>query len=195
MLKVNEIFNSIQGEGPAAGEPATFIRLSGCNLKCTGCDTDHSISIEFSIEETLPQISNDLVVITGGEPTLQLGFNLLVERLFAKGHTIDIETNGTNQIAGNSLSRIRNVVISPKRGSKVTLESNYGNVWYKFVIGSAPWTWIFSDIEDFRRKNPSTRIYLMPYGADLQNASTVWDYCVSHNIRYSDRLQWRVNRK
>jgi organic radical activating enzyme len=198
-MLINEIFHSIQGEGPATGEPCTFVRTSHCNLKCDGCDTDHSFTIDFSIRDIAAQCNkNDLIVITGGEPTLQTDLDELIKILFNTGHIVDIETNGTNQISGQSLSLIRNVVCSPKRGSKTIIQSNYNNLWYKFVIGSNSWTWTFSDVEAFLKKLPANmrhKTYLMPFGTDLMNARATWDYCANNNLRYSDRLQWRVNRK
>jgi organic radical activating enzyme len=198
-MLINEIFHSIQGEGPATGEPCTFVRTSRCNLKCDGCDTDHSFAIDFSIRDIAAQCNkNCLVVITGGEPTLQSDLDELIKVLFNVGHVIDVETNGTNQISSQSLSLIRNVVCSPKRGSKTIIQSNYNNLWYKFVIGANSWTWTFSDVETFMKKLPSSmrnKTYLMPFGTDLMNAQATWDYCANNNLRYSDRLQWRVNRK
>lgn len=93
---VNEIFHSIQGEGFHMGRPATFIRLSGCNLKCSFCDTEHETHTIMTAENIALQIKYPLVVITGGEPTLWDLRALFHAIDNLKGcHQIAIETNGT----------------------------------------------------------------------------------------------------
>lgn len=97
MLRVAEIFDSIQGEGMWAGVPSTFIRLSGCNLRCRWCDTPYaSWSPEgpmMSIEEVAEKASADHVVITGGEPMIFEELEDLCKAL--NGKTITIESAGT----------------------------------------------------------------------------------------------------
>ena len=76
-MRVNEIFYSIQGEGRYTGTPAIFIRLAGCNLRCNFCDTEHQPYQDLTEEEIMRQIADfpaDHVVITGGEPMLQMPF-------------------------------------------------------------------------------------------------------------------------
>jgi len=117
-LKVNEIFSSIQTEGPFAGTPATFIRLSGCNLFCSFCDTDHSYFEELEVDAIVDVIQHKghrLVVITGGEPFLQ-DFSELAQELIDRNFVVQVETNGTLcpewvQKFGSSLI----VVCSPKQ--------------------------------------------------------------------------------
>lgn len=101
-IRVNEIFTSLQGEGRCQGYPCTFIRLSGCNLACTWCDTP--ASRDFSGTETrcdevfsaVEKAGNRLVCITGGEPLLQTDALVpLLEALHDRGYTVEIETNGT----------------------------------------------------------------------------------------------------
>lgn len=102
-MKVCEIFTSIQGESSYAGMPCTFIRMAGCNLRCSYCDTTYAYdeSIELSENEILNEVTligTNLVTITGGEPLLQEGTFHLVERLIGEGHKVLIETNGTLSI-------------------------------------------------------------------------------------------------
>lgn len=111
-MKVNEIFYSLQGEGQHAGTAAVFVRFSGCNLKCPFCDTDFSAYTEMSEEEIVTRCSaypTQWVVLTGGEPTLQLT-QTLIDRLHKAGKKIAIETNGTNPVAFD----IDWITVSPK---------------------------------------------------------------------------------
>jgi organic radical activating enzyme len=110
-----EIFQSIQGEGTIAGYPVTFIRLAGCNLACSWCDTKESWNPK-DVEMLTPiQIESrcvyPFVVITGGEPTIH-DLQGLTDILSAFGHRVMIETNGTNPIPAKW--KIDWVVCSPK---------------------------------------------------------------------------------
>ena len=96
-LRVTEIFYSLQGEGTNTGVPAVFVRLAGCNLKCWFCDTDFSRYTEMTEEDILNKVCDfpsEAVIITGGEPTLQLNARL-IQLLHEAGKTVLLETNGT----------------------------------------------------------------------------------------------------
>lgn len=100
-LSVHSIFNTIQGEGPFAGERAIFIRLAGCNLQCPLCDTEYtqgampmSIPVLVSTVKELTYPVPELVVITGGEPMRQ-PIGPLVSALLFAGFRVQLETNGT----------------------------------------------------------------------------------------------------
>lgn len=98
--RVNEIFYSLQGEGYFTGTPAVFLRFSGCNLKCGFCDTSHedfTLMSPADIISRLKEYPSRHVVITGGEPSLQLD-QLLVDMLHDEGFFIQIETNGTRRL-------------------------------------------------------------------------------------------------
>lgn len=112
MKKINEIFYSLQGEGFNTGKAAVFIRFSGCNLKCSFCDTKHQQGINMTDEEIIEKISNypcKFVILTGGEPTIFVDVDF-VELLHKKGYKVAIETNGTNLVPTN----IDFVTLSPK---------------------------------------------------------------------------------
>jgi 7-carboxy-7-deazaguanine synthase len=100
-MKIAEIFTSLQGEGKNQGKPCLFIRLAGCNLRCTWCDTPASWSggIEMSVDtisEHIRRTNPPYVCITGGEPLLQEDeLERLIYSLHKRGTAIDIETNGT----------------------------------------------------------------------------------------------------
>ena len=106
VYKVIEIFKSIDGEGKRAGEITTFIRLSGCNLKCSWCDTsysqDGSCGYIMTLEDILDKV-NELncrnITLTGGEPLIHDNIDELILRLLQEGFDINVETNGTIDIS------------------------------------------------------------------------------------------------
>jgi 7-carboxy-7-deazaguanine synthase len=114
-MYITEIFKSIQGEGTRAGLPCIFVRLTGCNLRCTWCDTAYAFhgGKKMSVEEVLGRVDElagrseklrgsesavPLVELTGGEPLLQEEVYPLAEKLLAKGYTVMVETSGERYI-------------------------------------------------------------------------------------------------
>jgi 7-carboxy-7-deazaguanine synthase len=112
---ITEIFKSIQGEGTRAGLPCIFVRLTGCNLRCTWCDTAYAFhgGTKMSVDEVLSRVDelaarngNDaaatakvpLVELTGGEPLLQEEIYPLAEKLVGAGYTVMIETSGERYV-------------------------------------------------------------------------------------------------
>jgi 7-carboxy-7-deazaguanine synthase len=108
---ITEIFKSVQGEGTRAGLPCVFVRLTGCNLRCTWCDTAYAFhgGKKMSVDDVLAQVDQlcgrgmdesgadaevPLVELTGGEPLLQEDIYPLAEALLARGYTVMIETSG-----------------------------------------------------------------------------------------------------
>jgi 7-carboxy-7-deazaguanine synthase len=101
-MKVSEIFYSIQGEGKLVGVPSVFVRASGCNLRCTWCDTPYTSWEPEGEELTVPQIAAQVaafgarhVVLTGGEPMIMPEIAELCDALKARGHHVTIETAAT----------------------------------------------------------------------------------------------------
>ena len=96
-MRINEIFYSLQGEGCNTGVAAVFVRFAGCNMKCDFCDTDHAPSRDMEVEEIVNAVSHYAtrhVVLTGGEPTLQVTPEL-TDALHGAGFFIQMETNGS----------------------------------------------------------------------------------------------------
>ena len=114
-MKINEIFYSLQGEGKWTGLPNIFIRTSGCNLRCSFCDTKYAYDdgIEMSINEILNQIRKfpcKYICITGGEPLLQNETLELIDVLLKRDYDICLETNGSINI--EKLSNKKSLLIS-----------------------------------------------------------------------------------
>lgn len=104
-MKVVEIFSSIEGEGKRAGALTVFIRLFGCNLRCSYCDTTYSYNEDKCIKPIIMSVPNIIhsveqfgitrVTITGGEPLIHPGIENLIKGLTSLGYEVNIETNGT----------------------------------------------------------------------------------------------------
>lgn len=102
-MKVVEIFDSMQGEGYHTGVYCTFVRFAGCNLKCPFCDeaSKYSKAKDMSVDTIVGKCKQEYVVLTGGEPTIQPAISVLIEKLKMTGHSVHIETNGTEKIDDN----------------------------------------------------------------------------------------------
>jgi 7-carboxy-7-deazaguanine synthase len=152
-MQITEIFKSIQGEGTRAGLPCVFVRLTGCNLRCTWCDTAYAFhgGTKRSVEEVLGIVDGlsgegaghvPLVEITGGEPLLQPETPALAEKLLAAGYTVMIETSGERFVGVLPREVIKIVDVKcPDSGEPDTfdlanLKAVSGNDEIKFVISS-----------------------------------------------------------
>jgi 7-carboxy-7-deazaguanine synthase len=119
-MKINEIFYSIQGEGKLVGLPTVFIRLTGCNLRCSYCDTKYAYyeGIEMDLDQVIEKIkkySCKNVCITGGEPLLQNETLSLIENLLKHNYNVCLETNGSKDISAV-------LDIEPKNGLIISLD-------------------------------------------------------------------------
>ena len=114
-MKINEIFLSIQGEGLQSGLPTIFIRTTGCNLRCTYCDTSYAYKEgkNYSINGLLTKVRSfafQRICLTGGEPLLQRDSINLIKKLISMDYEIDLETNGSIDI--NNFTGLDNLLIS-----------------------------------------------------------------------------------
>ena len=152
-MQITEIFKSIQGEGTRAGLPCVFVRLTGCNLRCTWCDTAYAFhgGSKCTVDEVLAVVNRmagegkarvPLVEITGGEPLLQPETPVLAEKLLATGYTVMIETSGERFIGTLPREVIKIVDVKcPDSGEANTfditnLDALSGEDEIKFVIAS-----------------------------------------------------------
>ncbi|MDZ7624868.1 MAG: radical SAM protein [Ignavibacteriaceae bacterium] len=147
MLKINEIYHSIQGESTSAGRPCVFVRLTYCNLRCTYCDTEYAFyeGKDFSVEQIIDEIEKyncKLVEVTGGEPLVQMDECLdLMKRLCELGYEVMIETGGSLPIKEID-HRVKIIMDLKCPSSEMEKKNLYENVQYlkqtdelKFVIG------------------------------------------------------------
>jgi len=147
ILRINEIFYSIQGEGSRAGEPCVFIRLTGCGLRCTYCDTEYAFyeGDDRSLESILNEVRSfgcNLIELTGGEPLEQEAAYPLMKVLCDEGYEVMIETGGHIDISTVD-SRVKRIVDLKTPSSGMERKNFYKNTQYlqksdevKFVIGS-----------------------------------------------------------
>lgn len=148
-MKITEIYYSLQGEGSLVGTPSIFLRTSGCNLRCSYCDTTYAYTDgkTMSIQEILDDIkrfSCSSVCITGGEPLIQKDLPQLIHHLLQKKYTICLETNGSKNIKtfiGKKSLMISLDIKCPSSGSQKHM--NLKNISYlskkdqlKFIIGN-----------------------------------------------------------
>ena len=114
-LQVNEIFKSIQGESSFAGLPCVMVRLAGCNLDCTWCDTRYARAepgLAMTVSEVLQAVAKldcTRVEVTGGEPMLQQATKTLLEKLRLAGYEVLLETNGSVDISSID-RRVRRII-------------------------------------------------------------------------------------
>ncbi len=161
MLKINEIFYSIQGESSASGLPTTFVRLTGCNLRCTYCDTEYAFyeGEDFSIEKAFRKVEEHgckLVEVTGGEPLMQKDVFPFMTQLCDKGFDVMLETSGSLPI--EKVDKRVKIIMDLKTPSSGMMNKNlYENIEYlkpndevKFVIGTQEdYNWSKEQIEKF----------------------------------------------
>lgn len=147
MLKINEIYYSVQGESTFAGRPCVFIRLTYCNLRCSYCDTEYAFyeGYDQSIDSILNEIKKydcKLIEVTGGEPLVQKESLELMRRLADEGYEVLLETGGSLPIKEID-KRVRIILDLKCPSSKMVKKNLYENIDHlksidevKFVIGT-----------------------------------------------------------
>ena len=196
MLKINEIFYSIQGESTYAGERCVFVRLTGCNLRCTYCDTEYAfydgedLQID-SIIEKIESYNCNLVEITGGEPLLQNGVYTLMTKLCDKDFTVLLETSGSLSIEKVD-SRVTNILDFKTPSSKMDKKNYFNNVDYlkpndevKFVLGSREdYDWAKSIITKYKLDKKVTVLFSSVFGKIEHEELVNWILEDKLNVRY-----------
>lgn len=194
MYLINEIFTSIDGEGLRAGELANFIRLTGCNLRCTYCDTRYAfaggwaMSREEILEQLNPAVKN--VTITGGEPLLQ-DCTKLIEALLSNGYKVNIETNGSVDIAPYLINGVMLTVdykCMTSGMNRSMLQENFEKLRetdvIKFVVGSVK-DMVQAEMVCDKIKTKA-KIYISPVHGSIEPKEIV-EYMLERG-----RADWRV---
>ncbi len=196
MLKTNEIFYSIQGESTYAGERCVFVRLTGCNLRCTYCDTEYAFydGEELSIEAIIEKIKSyncNLVEITGGEPLLQSNVHSLMEKLCDENYRVLLETSGSLSIE-NVDDRVINILDFKTPSSNMGGNNDFKNVDYlketdeiKFVIGSREdYDWSKEIIEKYQLDKKTKILFSSVFGQVAHKELVEWILKDNLNVRY-----------
>jgi len=212
-LKIAELFYSIQGEGGLVGVPSVFVRTSGCNLRCSWCDTPYTSWQPEGADLSRRQILDELrsyparhVVVTGGEPMIQPEIIPLTEQLRAAGLHITIETAGTvfrpvacdlmsispklanSTPGGDWAARHDRLRLQPEILKELTARYDYQ---LKFVIQRPEDLAEVRDLVGTLAADPS-RVILMPEGTDPEQLRerAVWlvEICKEEGFRFSPRL-------
>ncbi len=186
MLKVSEIFTSIQGESSYSGLLCFFVRLSGCNLKCSYCDTEYArkngmnLSEEYILEK-IKESGISLVEITGGEPLLQESTNTLIKCLLDSGFNVLLETNGSLSIK-NVDSRAVIILDIKTPGSRMDSKMLFSNLEIlkknhevKFVITDKnDYKWAKEIIEHYNLYERCNVLFSPAYGILNPSELVIW---------------------
>ena len=165
MLQLAEIFYSVQGEGTWTGTPAVFVRLAGCNLSCSFCDTDYALKFFASVGDVVARVREEgggcpMVVLTGGEPLAQRESATLIDALRDDGRRVHVESNGTipTDLPGDVW-----LTVSPKErlAPEMARRANEAKL---IVDGRVPEEWIAHFPE-------STPLFLQPEGNKAPNVA------------------------
>ena len=181
MLKVNEIFYSVQGEGTSAGLPCVFVRLTYCNLRCTYCDTEYAFheGTDLSIDEILYEVNNfkcNLVEVTGGEPLLQRESLQLMKALCDAGYSVLLETGGSLSIKDVD-PRVTIIMDIKTPSSKMESKNLFSNIdllkkedEVKFVVGdSEDYLWTKQGMKEYDLSS-KCRILISPVFGKIEPA-------------------------
>lgn len=216
-MVISEIFYSVQGEGTLAGTPAVFVRTTGCNLRCTWCDTPYASwnpeGQDLALGTILAQVRKywpDYVVVTGGEPMLLDDMTLFTQRLREQGFHITIETAGTvyREVVCDLMSispKLANSTPKERAGGKFAIQHDkvrYQPDVIQKLMESHPYQlkFVLKDKEDIEEVDSIVkevgakrdRVVLMPEGttpkAVRERAQWITDICKDRKYRYGPRL-------
>ena len=210
LLKINEIFYSIQGEGTRAGLPCIFIRLTYCNLRCTYCDTEYAFyeGQDMNLIDILNEIKKyncNLVEVTGGEPLVQNKSLELMTKLCDLDYDVMLETGGSLPIDKVD-KRVKIILDFKCPTSKMVKKNDYNNVNFlksidevKFVIGNREdYEWSKSLIDKYNLDSKCEILFSNVFGK-LENIELVeWILEDNLKVRFQTQLHkyiWEPDKK
>jgi 7-carboxy-7-deazaguanine synthase len=201
VLRVTEIFHSIQGESTHAGRPCAFVRLTGCPMRCTWCDSEYTFTggEHVSIDEVLRQVRDfgcRLVQVTGGEPLAQREAFDLIKRLCDEGYEVLIETGG--YVSTEDLDPRAKVILDVKCPASGEAERNH---WpnltrlrpdldeVKFVVADrADWDFARQVVKDYDLERSAKSILISPAWEQI-NLPDLAEWIVESGMNLRMQLQ------
>ncbi len=197
VLKINEIFYSIQGESTKAGLPCVFVRLTYCNIRCVYCDTEYAFyeGVDRTIDEIVDEVKSyncKLVEITGGEPLVQENVHILIKQLCELGYEVLLETGGSLPIESVD-KRVKIIMDLKTPYSKMEKKNRYENIQYlkptdevKFVIGNRDdYDWAKGVIQKYALINRVEQVLLSPVFDNIENIQLAeWILQDKLNVRF-----------
>lgn len=199
-MKIHEIFKSIQGETSYAGLPCTFVRITGCNLRCSYCDTTYAYEegTEMPIGSILERVAGfktKLVCITGGEPLSDNATPLLLDELLGKNYTVLVETNGSydiRMIPQNAI-KIMDIKCPDSNMSHMMLWQNVGYLTkkdeVKFVLHSrSDYEWTREVIKKYRLSEITNVLIGTVFDAILPRTVVPWILDDNLDVRFQLQL-------
>ena len=199
-MRITEIFHSIQGESTFAGRPCVFVRLTGCPLRCTWCDTEYAFygGADVSLEAIVDRVRSygcTLVEVTGGEPLAQSGCLALLARLCDDGLTVLLETSGALETAGVD-PRVRIILDVKCPGSGMSERMHWPNVERlrahdeaKFVINDrADYEWAKETVERYQLDRRCPVLFSPVFGTLDPRQLAEWVLADRLPVRYQLQL-------
>ena len=195
VFRVNNIFYSLQGEGRNTGRAAVFVRFAGCNLRCPFCDTEFDSFTEMTAEEILEKIASlhpspvsslPLVVLTGGEPTLQVD-EAFVDLLHNAGYEVAMESNGTRPAPKN----LDWLTVSPKSLPLPFQKEGRVPDEIKIIFSTEEETDLFAVHLPLFLEGDGGRLFLQPCDTgNVQRNKAIVKACVEYIKQHP---QWRLS--
>ncbi len=199
-LQISETFQSIQGESSFIGFPFFFIRFTGCNLRCSYCDTTYAYSggHEITLSQLVKDVSEskfDKVLLTGGEPLLQESIYLLIEEILFLKKTLLLETNGSI-LTDKVNKKVIKIIDFKTPSSLMSHKNNFDNIKYiskhdevKFVIESkSDFFWCLDLIKKFNINKKTKNIIFSPVFGKL-SGSTLAEWVIENNLNIRVQVQ------
>ena len=199
-VRLTEVFLSLQGESTSVGLPTVFVRLTGCPLRCTYCDTEYAFhgGTSFSIDQVLEEVRGhgaQQVTVTGGEPLAQPGALPLMSALCDAGYSVSIETSGALDVSAVD-ARVRKVLDIKTPGSGEMHRNLWSNLAHcgagdeiKFVLcDRQDYDWAKLKCDELGLYDQSVEVLFSPV-ADALPARTLADWIVADRLPVRFQVQ------